>query len=253
MRKCLSIIRHEYSMQLKRVATWGILLAACAIALIDNLPTAGNLARLEFLAEPAYFIYRTMSLDALIMAFGLMFLLSSRFSLDRKTGVKSLIMASPVTKSQYVWGKLFGGFIYSVTMFVAFLFVNTIAYFFAAPFEITLIDCLMPLLKTLAVSVLPVSVFIGFVSVALPAIMDMRLFYLLAAALFFLNAASVGSAEQMPFYLITSGDLIKLIWQHPKWPFINAGSVQGNLLFLVGCGILTGLLLFLKRRFWRAE
>jgi LPXTG-motif cell wall-anchored protein len=57
----------------------------------------------------------------------------------------------------------------------------------------------------------------------------------------------------MPFYLITSGDLAKLIWQHPKWPFSNTGSIQANLVFLVGCGLLAGLLLFLKRKFWRNE
>lgn len=72
MSKCFSIICHECKMQLKRIAIWVVLFAASAIALTDNLPTVGNLARLEFLVQPTYFIYRTMSLDALIMIFGLM-------------------------------------------------------------------------------------------------------------------------------------------------------------------------------------
>ena len=58
------------------------LLVATAIALFDNFPSERNLARLEFLEQPVYFIYRTMSLDALIVVFGLMFLMSNRFSLD---------------------------------------------------------------------------------------------------------------------------------------------------------------------------
>ena len=41
---------------------------------------------------------------------------------------------------------------------------------------------------------------------------DIRLFYILAAILFGFNATYVGSAEAMPFYLITSGDLVRLIW-----------------------------------------
>ena len=253
MSKCFSIICHECKMQLKRIAIWVVLFAASAIALTDNLPTVGNLARLEFLVQPTYFIYRTMSLDALIMIFGLMFLLSSSFPLDRKTEVKSLIMASPVTKWQYILGKLLGGFLYTVVMLILFLVLNAIAYLIVAPFDVSVTDCLVPLIKTLVVSVLPVSVFISFTSVALPAAMDMRLFYLLASSLFFVNASSVGSAGQMPFYMITSGDLTKFIWQHPKWPFVNAGSVQANLIFLVGCGLTSGILLFLKRKFWRAD
>jgi hypothetical protein len=240
-------------MQLKSIATWGVFIVAIVITLIDNLPSARNLARLEFLADPAYFIYRTMSLDGLVFIFGLTFLLSSRIPLDRKTGVMSLMLASPVKKSQYVFGKLIGGFLYTFVMLSLFLSLNTMIYFTLAFSEISAISCLMPLVKTLAVSALPVSIFVGFVSVAMPAVMDVRLFYLITAVLFIVNAASVRSAEQMPFYLITSGDLMKLVWQHPKWPFINAGSIQANLVFLIGCGLMSWMLLLLKRKFWRVE
>ena len=65
--------------------------------------------RLEFLTDPVYFVYRTMSLGGLPVAFALMVLLSNRFSLDCKTGVKSLIMAGPTTKPQYIFGKTWGG------------------------------------------------------------------------------------------------------------------------------------------------
>lgn len=253
MCKCFSIIHYEYKMQISRIASWGIVIASMAITLMDNFPSAGNLARLEFLTQPSYFVYRTMSLDALIMVFGLMFLLSNRIPFDRKTGIKSLMMASPVTKGQYIFGKLFGGFLYTLTMLTLFLTLNTLIYFMAVPFNISVTDCLIPLIKTLVISGLPVSIFISFISVALPAVMDIRLFYLLASALFIINAASIGSAEQMPFYLITSGDLMKLIWQHPKFPFTNTGSVQANLIFLVGCGTTAWLPLFLKRKFWRCE
>lgn len=253
MRKIMSIIHYEYKMQLKRIATWGVLLTATGIALLDNFPSAANLARLEFLVRPAYFIYRTMSQDGLILAFGLLFLLSNRFTLDKKTGVKSVIMASSIGKEQYIFGKLIGGFLYTFTMLCIFLMMNTAAYYVAASFEIGIMECIAPLLKTIFISVLPVSLFVGFCSLALPVLMDIRLFYLLSAVLFGVNASTVNSAEAMPFYLITSGDLIRLIWVHPRWPEIIMGSVQANLLFLLGSGVISCVLLCLKRKFWRAE
>ena len=253
MRKIMSIIHYEYKMQFKRLATWGVLLVATAIALFDNFPSESNLARLEFLKQPAYFIYRTMSLDALIIVFGLMFLMSNRLSIDNKTGVKTLIMASTIRKGQYLLGKLLGGLLYTFSLICVFLVLNTAVYYCAAPFEINIKDCVVPFLKTLAVSALPVSVFISFCSIAVPAIIDIRLFYLLAAVLFVFNASFVGTAEAMPCYLITAGDLIRLIWVHPKWSQIDMGSVISNLIFLLGCGLISGVSLLVKRRFWRSE
>lgn len=253
MHKIMSIIHYEYKMQLKRIAAWGVLLTATGIALLDNFPSAANLARLEFLNQPTYFVYRTMSQDGLIVAFGLLFLLSSRFLLDRKTGVKSVIMASPIGEGQYIFGKLLGGFLYTFTVLCIFLMLNTVIYYVGTPFEIGIMECLVPLLKTVFISVLPVSFFISFCSVAFPALMDIRLFYLLSAVLFGVNASTTNSAGAMPFYLITSGDLIRLIWVHPRWPEIIMSSVQANLLFLLGGGVISCVLLCLRRKFWRAE
>lgn len=253
MRKIISIVHYEYKMQFTRLATWGVLLVATAIALLDNFPSESNLARLEFLNQPSYFIYRTMSLDALIVVFGLMFLMSNRLSIDNKTGVKNLMMASTIRKGQYLCGKLLGGLLYTFSMICIFLMLNTAIYYCATPFEISITDCVVPLLKTLIVSVLPISVFISFCSIAIPALIDIRLFYLLAAFLFVFNASFVGTAEAMPCYLITSGDLIRLIWLHPKWSQVNMGSVISNLMFLLGCGLISWILLLVKRRFWRSE
>ena len=128
MRKLLSVIYYEYLMQLKRIATWAVLAAAVVISLIDSFPSAKNLARLEFLSEPSYFIFRTLSFGALLTAFGLMFLISNRLTIDQKTGMKHLIMASPITKSQYILGKLIGGFIYAYTVFSLYLILNTLVF-----------------------------------------------------------------------------------------------------------------------------
>ncbi len=253
MRKLFTITHYEFKMQLKRIAAWGILIFATAVALIDNFPSDSNLARLEFLSQPSYFVYRTMCLDALVIVFGLMFLMSNRVSIDHKSDVKALIMASPISKGQYVFGKLMGNFLYTFTLLTMFLTLNTMIYYIAAPMNISITECLAPLTKALLVCLLPVSLFISFNSVCLPAVIDIRLFYLLISVLFMINALQVSSANEMPFYLISSGDLIKLVWQHPKWPFINTGSIETNLSFLIGSSALSCLLLFVKRRFWRAE
>lgn len=252
MDKIRTILRYEYKMQLTRSATWGVFFMAAFMSLLDNFPSPENLKRLEFLSQPSYFLCRTMSLDGLIMVFGLVILLAGSFPGDDKTGVKPLFLSAPVSRGQYISGKLAAGFLFSFTMLTLFLTANTLIYFAAVPVRVSAADCLDPLLKTLLISVLPVSLFTGFTAAALPALMDIRLFYLSAAVFFLMNASYVGSAEAMPFYLVTSGDLMKLIWQHPRWSFANSGSIQANLLFLTGCGLLSGSLLFLRRSFWRA-
>ena len=128
MHNILTIIRYEYKMQMTRIATWGLLTAAAVFSLLDNFPSAGNLHRLEFLADPVYFIYRVMSQDGLTVAFGLMILLSNRFSVDGKTGVKYLVMAGPTAKGEYIFGKTLGSFCYTVTVFALFLTADAVIY-----------------------------------------------------------------------------------------------------------------------------
>lgn len=94
MDKVLTILRYEYRMQLRRPAGWAILAAAAVMALLDSFPSPENLARLEFLDQPAYFVYRIMSLDALVLLFGLTFLLAGRLPLDVSSGTKALLMAA---------------------------------------------------------------------------------------------------------------------------------------------------------------
>lgn len=83
MSKLTSIIRYEYIMQMRRPAAWGILLAATALAQFDCFPSSRNLARLEFLNQPAYFIHRIMTFDVLLLMFGLSFLLAACSSPSR--------------------------------------------------------------------------------------------------------------------------------------------------------------------------
>lgn len=253
MRKICAIAHYEYKMLMTGYATWGVLGLAVLISLWDNYPTARNLTRLEFLCQPAYFLYRTVSLDSLLLAFGLLFLLSGRFPADRKYGMHQLIMTLPLQKRHYLLGKLLGGWLYALTLLSLFPCVCLLFYWLGAPFEPDAADCAVSLAKALLVSVLPVSFFISCCSTALADLLDIRLFYLLAAILFLVNATTVGSALPMPFYLITSGDLAKLIWRHPDFSQLPPASLLANLLFLTGGGLVCAGLLGLGHRPWRAE
>lgn len=253
MRKMLAVLWHEYKMQFGRLAGWGVFLAAAVLSLLDQYPSAGNLARLEFLSEPAYFMCRTMSIHGLVLVFGLMFLLAERFPLDRKTGMKPLLMSCALQKWQYVWGKLLGGFLYTFSMLCMFLALNMAVCFAASPFSISIGACVRSLAKAVLFSAVPVSLFAGFCATALPGVMGIQLFYLLAAAAAGCNAVHVGSGDAVPFYLITSGDLLRLIWVHPGWPFADTGSIAANGAFLIGSGLVSAGLLFVRRGFWRWE
>lgn len=253
MRKIYAIAHYEYKMLMTRWGTWGVLLVSVFLCQLDNFPSAHNLARLEFLCQPAYFLYRIISLDALILVFGLLFLLSGSFPADRRQGMHALFMTLPCKKRHYLSGKLLGGWLYTLTMLCLFLGVNFFVYFLAAPFKMNGADCITSFIRALLVSILPVSFFIGLCSTALADLLDIRLFYLLAAILFLINATTVGSALSVPFYLITSGDLAKLIWTHPQYPQIPSASVLANCLFLTCGGLFCIGLLAVGHRPWRTE
>ena len=124
MRKTLSILHYELKMQAKRPAVWGVFLAAAAMAQLDCFPSAQNLARLEFLNQPAYFVHRVMTLDALLLLFGLAVLLANRFPADRKNAMGHLFLSYPLERRQYILGKLLGGFCLAYLLTALFLLCN---------------------------------------------------------------------------------------------------------------------------------
>lgn len=251
MRKTVSILHYELKMQAKRPAVWGVFLAAAAMAQLDCFPSAQNLARLEFLNQPAYFVHRVMTLDALLLLFGPAILLANRFPADRKNAMGHLFLSYPLERRQYILGKLLGGFCLAYLLTALFLLCNTAVYVLAAPFAIAPWEWLLPLGKALVLCAFPASWFTGLAAVALPGVVDIRLFYAAAALFFGWNAATVGSAESMPFCLLTAGDLSRLLWAHPKWPGLAWGSVLANAAFLLGGGVLCACLPFWKLSFWR--
>ena len=117
------------------------------MAQLDCFPSAQNLARLEFLNQPAYFVHRVMTLDALLLLFGLAILLADRFPADGKNGMKQLFLSCPLERRQYILGKLLGGFCLAYFTTALFLLCNTAVYALAAPFPIPPREWLAPLGK----------------------------------------------------------------------------------------------------------
>ena len=54
MSKLAAVAKYEYKMQISRPAGWGVLLFSTVTAFLDCLPTAANMARVEFLGEIHY-------------------------------------------------------------------------------------------------------------------------------------------------------------------------------------------------------
>lgn len=83
MSKMLAITKYEYKMQIKRVAGWTVLIFVLVSFMMDCLPVASNLARIEFLEDIHYYVRRVFSFDGLILLFGVFFLTAGRMIDDR--------------------------------------------------------------------------------------------------------------------------------------------------------------------------
>ena len=85
MRRMLAILRYEYKMQFRRWPTFGAYFCGNGAFPSGQFSFQREFGAPGIFAEPAYFVYRIMSLDSLVLLFGLMFLLAGRFPLDAKT------------------------------------------------------------------------------------------------------------------------------------------------------------------------
>ncbi|MBD5496689.1 MAG: hypothetical protein HDR11_02835 [Lachnospiraceae bacterium] len=253
MSRLLSIAKFEYKMQIKRIAGWIVLLFVLVSSMMDCLPTASNMARIEFLGDIHYYVRRVFSFDGLILLFGILFLTAGRLIEDRKSHRRDLFMAAPIRKASYIGGKLLGNLLFGVTLMYSLLIISLCGFAFFSSSGTSLEAYISAVIDVSLCVILPATFFVVASSVMLPEIMDIRLVYLLYSVLFLVNAFSTDAAEARPFYIFTQGDMAKLIWQHPKYTEIYAGSACLNLLFMLGIGVLAIVLVTAKRRFWRTE
>lgn len=253
MSKMLSIAKYEYRMQVKRIAGWIVLLFVLASSMMDCLPVASNLARIEFLGDIHYYVRRVFSFDGLLLLFGILFLTAGRMADDRKTHRRDLFMAAPIRKSSYIGGEFIGNFLFALSLMYALLVVSIAGFALFSSSDTTVWEYISAVISVSVCIILPATFFVVASSVMLPELVDIRLVYLMYSVLFLINAFTTDQAEPIPFYIFTQGDLAKLIWQHPKYLQIHVGSACLNLAFMIGIGILAIGLVAGKRRFWRAE
>lgn len=253
MSKLFSIAKYEYKMQIKRPAGWIVLLFVFLSAMADSLPTSSNMARLEFLNEISYYIRRIFSFDGLLLLFGLLFLMSNRLVDDRKTGRRELFISSPIRKKDYLFGKLLGNYLYTLTMMYALLAGALIGFLLFSK-SITPADTyLVTVFKASIYLIFPASFLVVAISVILPELIEIRLFYMLSSVFFFINSFFIDSSERMPFYIFLQGDLSKLVWHHPNFSMVHAESIALNLFFMIGTGTAAIFLVATKQTFWGAE
>lgn len=253
MSKLLSVAKYEYKMQIRRIAGWIVLLFVLAASMMDCLPTATNLARLEFITDIQYYVRRVFSFDGLILLFGILFLTSGRLVDDRKSHLRDWFMAAPIKKASYIGGKLLGNLLFAFTLMYSLLIISLCGFAFFSRSSATLGIYMSAVIDVSLCVILPATFFVVASSVMLPEIIDIRLVYLLYSVLFLINVFSTDTAKARPFYIFTQGDMAKLIWQHPKYMEIYIGSACFNLLFMLGTGVFATVLVAVKRRFWRAE
>ena len=110
MSKMLSITKYEYKMQIKRIAGWIVLLFVLVSSMMDCLPVAANLTRIEFLGDIHYYVRRVFSFDGLILLFGILFLTAGRMVDDRKNHRRDLFYDYTDWESKLHWRKIFRQF-----------------------------------------------------------------------------------------------------------------------------------------------
>lgn len=251
MNNLLSIAKYEYKVQIKRVVGFGVLLLIFISAMMDSMPIASNMVRVEFLYDIHYYVHRVFSFDGLLLLFGIMFLVSGRLIVDRKTGCRDLFIAAPIKKGSYIGGKLLGNFLYALTLMYALLISSLIAFAIFNQTTTPIGEYISAFLEVSIYIILPASFFTVACGVMIPEVIDVRLFYLIFSILFLVNAFYSDGGTAAPFYIFTQGDWAKMIWQHPKSPVIYAESAVFNLLFMLGGGVLAIALVSAKRKFWR--
>lgn len=248
LNKILTISKFEWKMQIKRLGGWLVLVFSLAVALADNFPSAANLERLALLTKQGYVVYRLLAQPGTILFFGMLFLLSDRIRGDQTSGVQDLFMSAPLRKTQYIAGKFMGNYLFLLSIMGLYLAVNGIAHALFNPGNFTVLPYLLGFLAV----VVPAGFFVTTCALTLPVLMDIRLFYAAFSILFMSNIAIVPpDGSKPPFYFLLSGGLSRLIFRNGK-NVLYWDNVWGNLIFLLGAGLLMFLLIFSKRRFWRA-
>ncbi|WP_055666674.1 ABC transporter permease [Desnuesiella massiliensis] len=248
MSRVFTIAKYEFKMQFGKVGFWLILIIATALALIDNFPSAANLNRLPQLIKQGYVVSRLLPQPGVILLFGFVFLIANQICGDVKKGIDEIFMVKPLSRSQYVFGKFFGNFIFVILLFVIYLAINGFAQAVWTPGNFVV----YPYIIAFICVIIPASIFVVGCSLAFPILIDIRFFYALFSTYFMWNLIITPDGDKLPFYLLLSGDLTKLLYNYGLAE-PSSFKILFNAAFLVITGILSLLLLLPLGRFWREK
>ena len=243
------IAKYEWKMQIRRIGGWLVFAFSLVIALLDDFPSAANMKRLAELPRQGYVVYRLIGQPGIILLFGLMFLLSDRIRGDWKSGTLDLFTTAPIRKAQYLTGKFLGNFGYLLGMTGLYLAVNGAIQAVFAPGRFTALPYLVGLIAVL----LPACFFLAMCSLAIPVLLDIRLFYAAFSVYFMANLIIVPEkgVSGLPFWFLLTGGLSRFVYRFDL-NTLDFGNIAANLIFLLGAGLLAFVLLLAKRRYWRA-
>jgi len=247
MPNLITIFKYEWKMQIRNLGFWIILLIALIVGGLDSFPTAANMIRLDNqLLSSSYVVTRLLRQEAVLMMFGFMFLTANRILRDHKLGVSQLYMATPLNKGNYIYGKFLANLGVALTLSAIFLIVNGAVHFTTNPgaFELT------PYLIGFMVVVIPMAIFTVGTAMALSALTDIRLVYILMAGYFLLNIALVPDSRWLPFYLL-AGEPLKLFNPRLGLGYRTGALMVFNWAFLIGTGLLANLVLVATGKLWR--
>ncbi len=157
-------------------------------------------------------------------------------------------MASPLRKAQYIWGKLLGNYAALLLVMAAYLGIHAVAQYFYTPGHFTL----LPYVVGLFAMCVPACFFVSACSVALPVVMDIRLFYVMFSVYFLMNSDFIYTENSIlrSLYLFQS-NMLKLVYTYKSFEIIMIQKLLWNLAFLLCVGLASMLLLQGNRRYWR--
>lgn len=246
MRDVLTIARYEFKMQIKNKVFWTILLITSLLSIWEQFPSTENLNRLEHLTNHGYIASRSLTLTGIFLMFASVFIIANRIRGDMEQKTTDILFSKPITKGSYIWGKFIGNYSTSITMFAVFIGLNgTIqAMFNPSPFEI------LPYIKSFIFITMPTMIFVVGLSIAIPVLIDIRIFYASMSVYFMYCILVIPNTYEIPFYWII-GDTRKLIYRCFQIPY---RSIILNIVFLIGIGLCSiGLLSLSSKRLWREQ
>lgn len=248
MSKIITIADYEFKMLIKNKMVWIILTVVVVLALYDNFPSESNYLRLQYLPEQGYVVRRILSQFGVMLLFALMFIISSRISIDINQKYLDFLLPINIAKHQYILGKFIGSYIFAVLILNLYLFINGSIQFFFSSYTFKII----PYFIGGFILVPTTTFFVVSCSISLPILLNAKLFYVLSSTYFLLNTGIIYVENEIirSFYLYQP-DILKLLYKHEGFEFIDIPLLYWNFIFLIVIGIISMILLVFKKSYWR--